>query len=383
MSIGKVLIVGGGVGGLSAAALLARQGIDVDVIERRAEDFVYGVGIIQPPNALRALKKIGVLEKCFEAGFQSDERRAFDAEGNPLGTSILRRLADADHGATNFLPRPKLHEILTDAALTAGARLRLGVMVAELVQNDRGVGVKFSDGRHACYDLLIGADGIRSQIRSLLFGDTVQPQFTGHAVWRFTTARPADLTYNCLFYGVGAKAGLVPLSRESMYLLLVTNEPGNPRVPSGRFAEMLRQRLIQFGGIVATVRNAIEPNSKIVYSPIEEVILPGPWHKGRIVVIGDAAHASSPHLAQGAAMALEDAVVLAEMVSECDGSIDSMLQDFYERRAPRCRYVQEQSHIVGDIGQIVDPAACQLRNEQIRTMMASGRVSDDYLEQPI
>ena len=377
------MIVGGGVGGLSTAASLARQGIDVEIVERRTEDFVYGVGIIQPSNALRALKEIGVLQKCLEAGFQSDERRAYDAEGNLLGSTILRRLADPDYGATNYLTRPKLHEILTGAALRAGAKLTLGVTVAELSQDGESVEIQLSDGRRASYDLVIGADGIRSQIRAMLFGSAVQPKFTGHSVWRFTTERPPELTYNCLFYGVGAKAGLVPLSRDLMYLLLVTNEPGNPRLQPDFFPAMLRERLDQFNGLVAGVRGAIKQDSSIVYSPIEEVILPGPWHKGRVVVIGDAAHASSPHLAQGAAMVLEDAVVLGEMVANCGASIEAMLQAFYERRAPRCRYVQEQSRIAGDLGQITDPAACAKRNEHIRLSMASGRPSDDYLEQPI
>lgn len=139
------------------------------------------------------------------------------------------------------------------------------------------------------------------------------PRFTGHGVWRYTTKRPAALTSQRMYLGAGVKAGLIPLTADTMYLLLVSNEPTNPWFEADTLAPMLYERMRSFKGMVADVRGELgQPTNEIVYVPIEEVILPLPWYKGRVVLIGDAAHASSPHIAQGAAMAIEDAVVLAE-----------------------------------------------------------------------
>jgi 2-polyprenyl-6-methoxyphenol hydroxylase-like FAD-dependent oxidoreductase len=321
-----------------------------------------------------------VLDECYAAGFQSDERRAFDAEGNLLGIGTVARIADPSRGATNFLTRPMLHEILTRAAIGAGARLRTGTMLKALTQTESSVSVVLSDNSRDQCDLLIGADGIRSQVRDIVFGKHIVPQFTGHGVWRYTTRRPPELSYSSLWYGIGVKAGLIPLSQELMYLLLVTNEPDNPRMPTEQLPDLLRSRLQSFNGAVADVRESIRSDSYIVYAPIEEVILLDVWHRGRVVLIGDAAHASSPHLAQGAAMAIEDAVVLGELVGQ-GLPVNELLQRFFERRHKRCRYVQETSHFVGDQGQITDPEECRARNEHIRRSMA--RPSDDVLHDPI
>jgi 2-polyprenyl-6-methoxyphenol hydroxylase-like FAD-dependent oxidoreductase len=269
-----------------------------------------------------------------------------------------------------MLPRPSLHRILTQAAEAAGASISFGVTVDTLTQSEDGVTVAFSDGRSAQYDLVVGADGIRSRIRRLLFGDKFEPTFTGHGVWRFTTSRPAELTYQAMYLGVGAKAGLIPLGPDTMYLLLVTNEPGNPRMPDDRLHEILAGHLTSFGGMVAAARGRLSDPKDVVYVPIEEVTVSPPWHVGRVVLIGDAAHASGPHIAQGAAMAVEDAVVLAELAAQ-GGAVPQMLDAFVARRFPRCKFVQDLSRQVGEEGNLSDPDECRSRNERIQRIFAT------------
>jgi 2-polyprenyl-6-methoxyphenol hydroxylase-like FAD-dependent oxidoreductase len=347
------------------AAGLAQRGIGARVVEIKPQHQVYGVGLLQPGNALRALKAIGVFEACLAVGFQTDEYRYYDSTGNRLATSRLLRIADPNRPAINMLARPALHRILTQAAEQAGAEIRLGVTVESLAESADDVNVRFTDGTSGSYDLIVGADGIRSQMRRQLCGEAFMPRFTGHGCWRVTMPRPADITYQTIHYGLGVKAGLVPLSRQSMYMLVVTNEPGKAWMPEDRLDELLRARMGQFGGLIGELRDSIRSAQDIVYVAIEEVIVPSPWYHGRVLLIGDAAHASSPHIAQGAAMAVEDAVVLAELAANSD-PVPTKLESFMQRRYRRCKFVQDVSRQVGEDGNTEDPVHYQERNERIR-----------------
>lgn len=382
--IRKVLIVGGGIAGLTAGAALAQRGIEADIVEIKAEHSVFGVGIIQPGNALRALASIGVAEQCRAAGFQTDEYKYFDADENELATLRMLRIADPDRPAANFLPRAELHRILVTAARDAGARLTLGTTVDTFEQKEDGAHVTLTDGRAGRYDLVIGADGIRSPMRTRLFGRT-EPRYTGHGCWRAMVPRPARVDYQALFMGVGVKAGLVPLGRDVMYLLLVSNEPGNPWMDKATLHTALRERMRPFRGpLLSSVRDSLVDPSSIVYVPIEEIILASPWYLGRTILIGDAAHASSPHVAQGASMAIEDAIVLAEEAAK-PVPVDQVLAAWAARRYPRCNFVQNISRETGDEGQIEDEASCRARNEAIRRKFATPqpRPHELVLQQPI
>jgi 2-polyprenyl-6-methoxyphenol hydroxylase-like FAD-dependent oxidoreductase len=361
-----VLIVGGGIGGLALAIALGQQGIRVQVVEIKPEHKVHGVGIIQPGNALRALRTIGLLDECLAEGFQIDEYRMHDAAGEHIARMQLLRIAGPSIPAVNGLPRVVLHRILADAALAAGATIRLGLTVSSVSQRPDGVDVVLSDGSRESYDLIVGADGIRSSMRRMVFGTGYDPQYTGHGVWRFTVPRPAAVCCQLFYYGVGVKAGIVPVSKEQMYLLLVTNEPGNPWMESDRLDVLLRERLQPFTAPeVVAIRDQIADPSQIIYGPIEEVILPAPWYRGRVLLIGDAAHASGPHISQGATMAIEDAVVLAELLGRGD-AVETVLTQFMTRRYERCKFVQDMSRQVGIDGNLADPAACAARNERMR-----------------
>jgi len=365
--LSRIVIVGGGIGGLALAVALGRYGIAADVIEKNPQSAVHGVGIIQPANALRALRTIGLLDDCLRAGFPTDNWRYFEADGTPLTSFQSLRMAGPELPAYSQLPRAELHRILARHASAAGASLRVGVTVTEFVENGAGVDVRFSDGGHGRYDLLIGADGIRSQIRRTIYPQYAEPTFTGLSAWRVTLPRPPALDYQAMYFSVGTKAGLIPLSDELMYLLLVTPEPGNPWFEPAELPRLLNDRLVDYSGL-ASVRNQLSDTSSIVYTPIEEVALPEPWYIGHALLIGDAAHASSPHLAQGATMAIEDAVVLAELVAKGEPA-EETLAAFMVRRYERCRFVQTTSRAIGEVGSLSDPAACEARNEGFRQIV--------------
>jgi 2-polyprenyl-6-methoxyphenol hydroxylase-like FAD-dependent oxidoreductase len=381
----RVLIVGGGIGGLSLAVALGRYGIKAEIVEIKSTQNVYGVGIMQPGNALRALSSIGLMEACLAAGFQTDYYVMRDGDDDFIARMQLLRIAGPDIPAINGLPRPELHRILTDAATGLGARIRLGLTVESLARTEHGMEVYLTDGSRETYDLVVGADGIRSQIRTMVFGDDPGVHFTGHGVWRFTTERPPEIDHQIMYYGVGVKAGLMPISRDQMYLLLVTNEPGNPWMPADQLDRLLRDRLASFTApLVTAIRDEIDDPAKVIYGPIEEVILPPPWYRGRVVLIGDAAHASGPHVSQGATMAIEDAVVLAELVAQ-GGPVEPMLAEFMRRRYERCKFVQDVSRQIGQDGNLSDAELCRQRNERMRTAFSNPqpRPHEDRLAEPI
>jgi 2-polyprenyl-6-methoxyphenol hydroxylase-like FAD-dependent oxidoreductase len=340
--IKNVLIVGGGIGGLTAAIALRRQGIEAAIVEQNAEWSVYGVGIIQPNNTLRALDRIGLAQRCVESGASYPGWRIHDKHGRHLMDAPSTNAAAPDYPPVNGLTRPLLHKILSDAALAAGTVVRLGTSPESLEDTGPVVRATFTDGSQHEYDFVIGADGIYSWVRSQLFGDAFNPQYTGQSVWRHNLPRPPGVEWGEVYFGPDSKVGLVPMSKTQMYMFLVTAEPGNPWMAREQLALLMRQRLSAYTGLVAELRELITDPAGVVYKPMENVLVPAPWGKGRIMLIGDAAHASTPHLAQGAAMAIEDAVLLGELLGR-DAQLEASLNEFTKRRFKRAQFVLDSS----------------------------------------
>jgi 2-polyprenyl-6-methoxyphenol hydroxylase-like FAD-dependent oxidoreductase len=309
------------------------------------------VGIIQPGNAIRALDAIGLAEKAVEVGFPMEGSRFFDAQGNMLADVPFQRLAGPQYPPMNGITRPRLHKILQEAVKESGANVRTGLTVGELEQDREGVEVKFSDWTADRYDAVIGADGLYSLTRKLVFGEDPKPEFSGQVVWRYNVPRRPDVDRLCMFQGSKGKAGFCPLGPDLMYILLIEMPPpGSPPeewLDQDRLAEIFRERLAEFGGPVAEVRDEyITDPKEVVYRPVESILVPPPWYRDRVVLIGDAAHATSPHIGQGAAMAIEDAVVLSEELGR-DLPLYKAFEAFMERRYERCKYVIDVSTQIG------------------------------------
>ncbi|WP_021591598.1 FAD-dependent monooxygenase [Actinomadura welshii] len=338
----RALVVGAGIGGLAAALALAGKGWDVDVAEIKEENFTVGVGINHPANALRALRRLGLYEAVAEAGYRYRGIRRFAADGRLTAEFVPSDPPDVPFQIS--MTRADLHAVLTRAVGDLGVRIRLGTTWREIAEGTDGVTVEFSDGSRQAYDLMVGADGIRSQLRSELFGTGHAPVETGYVCWRMAVPRHPDMVLS-EYWNVGdAKATVLHLNDDVMYLLVV--EPGSMSEMPGRSekARLLKEKLAPFGGLIAYVRDTITPESEIHVAVLEEVFLPAPWYKGHVVLIGDAAHAVTPHLAQGAGMAMEDAIVLAETL--VDTAVPQAFDAFMKRRYDRVKYVQDQAHAI-------------------------------------
>lgn len=365
----KVLIVGGGIGGLCSAIALRRAGIAVDLIEINRAWTVYHVGIVVQGNAIRAMKALGIAEPCIAAGFPYDGLVFADPHGNTLVDIHGMPLAGPGYPTDLGLTRPALHKVLSSTVLELGTQVRLGLTFERIEQSPENVSVLFSDGTRGDYDLVVGADGCFSNVRSVLYGERYTPQFTGQGVWRYNVLRPKELTRAMMIMGLkGGKAGFIPLTQDTGYTLLVQAEPGNPRLPEEKLAEIFRTRLASCTGVMAALREQITDPSLVVYRPLRAVFVDAPWYNGRIVLIGDAVHATTPHLGQGAAQAMEDAVVLGEVIAQ-DAPVGELLESFMKRRYERCKFIYESSLQIGEWEQHPspdeDPAGLTQRTLQV------------------
>jgi 2-polyprenyl-6-methoxyphenol hydroxylase-like FAD-dependent oxidoreductase len=341
----RALVVGAGIGGLGVGIALAQRGWHVDVVEIKPEPNVFGVGINQPGNSMRALRALGVEDEIKAAGFQFDYFDFFDAQGHHLVRSYSSLATDDGIPSNCGLSRPDLHRILIAANERAGVEIHYGETVAAQSDEDAWVEVAFTSGRSDRYDLVVGCDGVNSVTRNRIFGDAYEPRYTGTGAWRLTVPRPADVEGIGLYQGVDAKAGYIPLSQDRMYLLLTGPEPYRARYDPAELPRMLRERLEQFGGLIGELRDRIDDGDDVIYGPLHEIRVPLPWFKGRIVLAGDAVHACTPHLTQGAGMALEDAVVLAEEL-DVDRPVPAALAAYGTRRHPRTKFVQDASRAI-------------------------------------
>lgn len=347
--IGSVLIVGGGIGGMTAALALARQGVAVTLIDSDPNWRVYGAGITLTGLSLRAFGDLGVLEEIRSRGFVHGGMRPRLFSGESLGNPPPPAPSDSPPIMLGGgILRPVLHEILSARVRAARIAVRLGVNVDSLVQVVGGVAVTLSDGEEARYDLVVGADGIFSKLRETIFPEAPKPRFTGQGCWRVVAQRPVEMDRAEIYFGGPMKLGMSPISQQHMYVFVLEHVPHNPRFAPEAYLEHLAALMAPFGGHVPAVRAALNEDSQIVYRPLEWLLLSPPWYRGRVVLIGDAAHATTPHLASGAGLAVEDGLVLAEELTSNE-SVPRALESFMDRRFARARLVVETSVRAGEL----------------------------------
>lgn len=354
----NILIVGGGIGGLTSAISLRRDGHRVIVIEKDPAWSVYGVGIIQQANVIRAMAHLGLVDDYLAAGVPFDTVAVHQPDGTEVARVPISRLIE-HYPPSMGIGRPALHKILGDRTIASGAEVRLGVTADKIDDRGDDVHVRFSDGREETFDIVIGADGVYSQTRQAIMPDAPMPEFTGQAVWRYNFPRPAELDALHAYNGpIGV--GLVPINAELMYMYVTTPEPGKPRYEHDNLAASMRAKIADHPAPqIRALAEQITDNDGVVYRPMDAMMLRGDWHVGRIVILGDAVHATTPHLGQGAGMAIEDSIVLAEEIAR-HKTPEKAFTAYRDRRYERCRYIVEKSLEIcrGQLGQgpLVDNA---------------------------
>lgn len=338
----RVLISGGGVAGLTAAAAFGQNGWAVDLIERRAHIAdAGGVGLTLVGNALRALHAIGVAQSCVERGVPYNNMLMRKQNGDLLRDNPLPRIGGVEWPSCASITRATLHDILR-AAATAVSDIRCSTTMSGWQETPTGIAVQLSDGSEQDYALVVVAEGIYSSTRRHLYPE-VQPASTGQAVWRAGVPRPDGVNQTQL-YPVGplGVVGVCPVSSTLCYVYAVENDDGSARDPKTLDAQM-RDLLADYGGVVHDLAQHITDPATVNFRALEWLLVPRPYGRGRMVIIGDSAHAGPPVLAQGAAMGIEDAVVLADSMQQHADDVAAGLAAFVDRREARNRHVVEAS----------------------------------------
>ncbi|WP_306319823.1 MULTISPECIES: FAD-dependent oxidoreductase [unclassified Streptomyces] len=345
-----VLVIGGGAAGNAATILLRRAGVAVDLVEAKDDwNATAGSGITLQGNALRVLRELGVWDRVEKSGYGFDAVGITAPDGTVLHVSEDLRTGGDDLPATVGMQRPRLQAILIDAVRASGATVRLGVRAESFQQSVDGAGVtvRFTDGTEARYDLVIAADGLGSTTRAAV-GITDRPEPTGMAIWRVAVPRPAGLTRTDLAYGGPAYiAGYCPTSESTIYAYVVEDKRDRATIPADAYAAEMRRLASAYGGHWPEITSHITDPTQVNYTWFDRMLVEGSWHRGRVVLVGDAAHCCPPTLAQGAALSMEDAWVLAQLLTATDTWDDALLQAYYERRIARVRPVVEASVQIG------------------------------------
>ena len=361
---GRVIIVGAGVGGLTAAGALRRAGIETVVFERMGELQEVGAGLTLSPNAVIALRSIGLGDVVESAGAELGwiEHRTW--KGKVLSRwpshESSRRLGAPIVG----LSRPQLQEVLAQAV--GDVDLRTGMELTGFDQDADGVTARFADGSEERGDALIGADGRNSTVRAQV--DSTELRYLGFTTWRAVVHdEGVEPGVHVQSYGRGSIFGIMPLAGGLVYWYGSQNTPAGGSDPPGEEKKAALMRL--FAGWHEPVERLVErtETAGIARADIYDLPKRERWGEGRVTLLGDAAHPTAPTLGQGACQAIEDGVVLARCMAE-DGEVPAALRAYEQARIDRAAWIVKQSRTQGKLTQFENPIACAVRDTVFRFM---------------
>jgi FAD-dependent urate hydroxylase len=361
----KTIIIGGGIGGLCTAIALRQTGLSVEVYEQAPVLGAVGAGITIWPNAIKAFRRLGVAERILSTGARIRRAELRNWRGRVMSRSEPGELEEKLGEPTVAIHRADLHSILLSAL--PESVVHLGKRCVELKQGEKDILVTFEGGEEARADLLVGADGIHSVLRQQMVPEA-RPRYSGYTAWRgvVETEDEAALGVTNETWGRGTRFGFLRIDSKRVYWFATTNSVAGMRQTP---AENKRFLLERFSGWHHPVELLIQSTSpdQILHSDIYDLEPMSKWFEGRAVLLGDAAHPTTPNMGQGACMAIESSLVLARCFEQED-DLAVALTRYEKERMPRTAWITRQSRKIGRLGQIENPAACAVRDWFVSVM---------------
>jgi 2-polyprenyl-6-methoxyphenol hydroxylase-like FAD-dependent oxidoreductase len=327
---------------MTAAIALARRGVRCEIVEIDTDWRPAGIGIGLQSAPLRALKSLDLFEPLVKVGRPHEGLDMLQADGTQVGVLPQINVNEPDDPPFITMSRMALHEVLESRLRDLGVGVRLGTTVEAFSEEDGGVRARLTDGSEHVYDFAVGADGMHSQTRAMVLPEAPEPKFAGQVIWRVGVPRPEGLEHYTIMIAGPTRIGLVPIGDDLLYMWMLDNTLPPERPPRDQLLPLFQHRIAAYAGFAPEVARAITESDQIDFRALHWVLVPPPWHAGRVLLLGDAAHATTPHLAFGVGLAIEDAVVLAQLVDEGHDGPD-LGQRLAERRFERCRLVVENS----------------------------------------
>lgn len=364
----KCLIVGGGIAGLTVSAFLEKAGIETEISEIVEEWKPVGAGIVLWPNCLNILEMIGLKEATIKCGNRIDEMKIIDLRGKKISTVSFDKIFDNEMYAL-AIKRAELHQVLVSGL--KNTKVTLNETVIEIKQNEKIAEVKFSTGRTANYDFVIGADGINSKVRNLLFGEK-KLRYAGYTTWRFMVNGDAEFDQRRTFviWGKGKRLGIVPVNSGKEYYCFAVF---NARQGSDKYRNISHEQFLnnldEFRPAAGKIIDLIKKDTILINNDICDIKLKK-WYSGRVALMGDAAHAITPNMGAGASMAMEDSLVISEYLCKFNDP-ETAFRKYYETRHKRVNRVCDNSYRLGKIAQLNNGILRSARNFAFRLIPES------------
>lgn len=341
----RVLIVGGGIAGLTLAGLLQQRGFKPTVVERAPEYGQVGYVIVIWPSGSRVLKGLGLYERLKSAGKAFTRYNVFDYKGNIIKTYTIEQVSKK-YGPIISIYRPELIDILRKAV--DPELIKMNTTVKSISETDETAIVEFDDGTFENFDVVIGCDGIRSKTRKHLFGD-IPLNYSGMSGWGFWVDPEFSTTDGIVeYWGKGKFMGMWPTKGRLAVFSSVRVKKNRYNNSESKIRD-IQKAFGNFGGVVPEVLKQLNDPDEIYHDNYNDLRIES-WSKGRVVLVGDSAHAILPNAGAGVSMAMESAAVLAEELCRTDSKYYSHAFRQYEaRRRSRVGKVQDQSRIMGKL----------------------------------